>query len=232
MSGAASASLSIVMPVLDEAAGIVEHLAPLQPWRAAGVEVVVVDGGSADRTVELATPLCDRVVISTRGRALQMNAGAAVARGRLIVFLHADTKLPDGARERLLALARGGPTWGRFDVRLAGRHPLLRVVATAMNWRSRLTAVATGDQAMFVSRELFAQVGGFPAIPLMEDVALSKRLRRERAPVCLRERAVTSGRRWEQGGALRTVWLMWSLRLAYFLGVEPARLARWYRQAR
>jgi rSAM/selenodomain-associated transferase 2 len=232
VSGAEAAVLSIVMPVLDEAAGIVEHLAPLQPWRAAGVEVVVVDGGSVDRTVELATPLCDRVVPATRGRALQMNAGAAVARGRLMVFLHADTTLPDGARERLLALARGGPTWGRFDVRLAGRHPLLRVVAAAMNWRSRLTAVATGDQAMFVSRELFAKVGGFPAIPLMEDVALSKRLRRECAPVCLRERAVTSGRRWEQGGALRTVCLMWSLRLAYFLGVAPARLARWYRQAR
>lgn len=232
MSGAGGLALSIVMPVLDEEAGIRHALEPLQSWRAAGSEVVVVDGGSTDRTRECSVPLCDRLIVAPRGRALQMNAGADTARGRLLVFLHADTVLPEASRERLVELSRQAGIWGRFDVRLEGRHPLLRVVAAAMNLRSRMTGIATGDQAMFVSRELFERVGGFPPLPLMEDIALSTRLRREVPPVCLRERAVSSGRRWEQGGAVRTILLMWSLRLGYFLGADPARLARWYRHAR
>jgi len=225
-------SVSIVMPVLDEAARIERTLAPLQAWRRAGTELVVVDGGSADRTRELAAPLCDRLITAPRGRALQMNAGAAASRGHLLLFLHADTSLPAGARALLEDCARGSETWGRFDVRLDGRHRLLPVIAALMNWRSRITAVATGDQAIFVTRALFERCGGFPPLPLMEDIALSKRLRRVRRPRCPRVRATTSGRRWEQGGVLRTVLLMWGLRFAYFLGVDAQRLARWYRQVR
>jgi len=225
-------AVSIIVPVLDEAAGICAVLDALQPFRATGAEVIVVDGGSADDTVALAAPRCDRVIAAARGRATQMNAGAAVSRGALLLFLHADTLLPPEAPALLRELSARPPVWGRFDVTLGGTHPLLRLVATMMNWRSRLTAVATGDQAIFVSRELFAACGGFPSLPLMEDIALSKRLRRVRAPVCLAPRVESSGRRWERGGLWRTVGLMWGLRLGYFLGVDPIRLARWYRHAR
>jgi len=220
------------MPVLDEAVGIARTLAPLQAWRRVGAELVIVDGGSADRTRELAAPLCDRLITAPRGRAAQMNAGAAASRGRLLLFLHADTSLPPEARALLEACARGAETWGRFDVRLDGAHPFLPVIAALMNWRSRVTAVATGDQAIFVTRTLFEREGGFPPLQLMEDIALSKRLRRVRRPHCLRLRVTTSGRRWEQGGVLRTILLMWVLRLAYFVGVDADRLARWYRQVR
>ena len=231
MSDAAPA-VSIVVPVLDEEGGIERSLAPLQDWRRAGAELVVVDGGSRDRTRELAAPLCDRLIAAPRGRAAQMNAGATASRGRLLLFLHADTHLPPGARALLEECARGPETWGRFDVRLDGRHRFLPVIAALMNWRSRVTAVATGDQAIFVTRALFERCGGFPPQPLMEDIALSKRLRRVRPPRCLRARVTTSGRRWEQGGVLRTVLLMWGLRLAYFVGVDAGRLARWCRQVR
>jgi len=224
--------VSIIVPVLNEAAGIATALAPLQPWRRTGAEVLVVDGGSDDDTPRLAAAWCDRVIEAPRGRARQMNAGAAAARGALLLFLHADTRLPADAPAVLSALPTHGPLWGRFDVRIDGRDPLLPIVACLMNWRSRLTRVATGDQAMFVTRELFARSGGFPDIELMEDVALSKRLRRVSAPVNLRQRVTTSGRRWVQGGTLRTVLLMWGLRLGYVLGVTPATLARWYRHAR
>jgi len=232
VNGAEVPAISIVMPVLDEAAGIERTLAPLQVWRRAGTELVVVDGGSVDRTRELATPLCDRLIVAERGRAAQMNAGAAASRGRLLLFLHADTSLPAEARALLEDCALGPEAWGRFDVRLDGRHPLLGVIAALMNWRSRVTGVATGDQAIFVTRALFERCGGFPPLPLMEDIALSKRLRREWRPRCLRARVTTSGRRWEQGGVPRTVLLMWGLRLAYFLGVDANHLARWYRQVR
>jgi rSAM/selenodomain-associated transferase 2 len=220
---------SIVMPVLEEAAAIESALAPLQGLRAAGAEVIVVDGGSRDATRDLAAPLADRVLEAPRGRASQMNAGARASRGATLLFLHADTRLPPGALERIAAgLARGEREWGRFDVQIAGRAPLLPVVAAAMNLRSRLTGIATGDQAMFARRGAFEACGGFPDIPLMEDVALSKALRRRSAPLCLRERVTTSGRRWERHGTLRTVVLMWRLRLAYALGADPRRLARRY----
>ena len=222
--------ISVIVPALNEAAGIGDTLAALAPLRAAGHEVIVVDGGSSDGTAETAAPLADRVIASPAGRALQMNAGAAVADGELLLFLHADTRLPEGA-ERLLmdGMGHGTHRWGRFDVRLSGRHPLLRLVERAMNLRSRLTAVATGDQAIFVERELFAKLNGYAEIPLMEDVELSKRLRRAGRPLCLRPPLTTSSRRWEERGVLRTILLMWRLRLAYLLGADPAGLARRYR---
>ncbi len=221
--------LSIIVPVLDEAPGIVAALAALAPARARGVEVLVVDGGSRDGTRSLAAPLADRVIDAPRGRAAQMNAGARASRGSILLFLHADTTLPaEGDALVCARLEDAALQWGRFDVAIAGSDPLLALVALFMNARSRLTGVATGDQAMFARREAFERVGGFPEIPLMEDVALSKRLRALSRPLCLRERVLTSGRRWERGGTLRTIVLMWRLRLAYALGADPHRLARRY----
>ncbi len=219
--------LSVIVPVLDEAAGIAAALADLQPMRARGSEIIVVDGGSRDDTVRIARPLADRVIDAPRGRAAQMNAGAAAAAGDALLFLHADTRLPASADE-LVAGALVRRQWGRFDVRIDSEHPLLAVVAFMMNLRSRVTGIATGDQAMFATRTAFEKAGGFPAIPLMEDVALSKRLRRAGAPARLRARATTSARRWENAGVLRTIVLMWRLRLLYWFGADPARLARLY----
>ncbi len=223
-------SLSIVVPVLDEAPGIVATLESLAALRARGAEIIVVDGGSRDATVARAQGLADRVIEGPRGRARQMNAGAAVARAPALLFLHADTRLPEDA-DRLIAQALGvAPlAWGRFDVVIEGRSRLLRVVAAMMNLRSRLTGIATGDQAMFMTRAAFEAAGGFPDQPLMEDIELSARLKRGSAPRCLRERVVTSGRRWEQRGVWRTIALMWRLRLLYALGVSADRLAPWYR---
>ena len=217
--------LSVVVPALDEAARIRETLAPLAPLRRAGAEVLLVDGGSTDGTPGVAAPLCDRVLTAPRGRASQMNAGAAAARGEALLFLHADTLLPPGAAEAVRA-ALEPAEWGRFDVRLDGRHPLLPLIARMMSWRSRVTGIATGDQAMFVRASVFRELGGFATMPLMEDVELSRRLRRRGRPACLRLRVTTSARRWQRHGVLRTVLMMWRLRLAYFLGVEPERLAR------
>jgi rSAM/selenodomain-associated transferase 2 len=214
--------LSIVIPALDEAACIEATLRPLQALRAAGHEVVVADGGSADRTAALAAPLADKVIAAPRGRAPQMNAGAAVASGDSLLFLHADTTLPDNAAA-LVAAALEHSLWGRFDVQIQGRSFLLRMVGFFMNWRSRLTGIATGDQAIFVRRDAFP---GFPDIALMEDVAFSKAMKKKGAPACLGARATTSGRRWERNGVVRTILLMWRLRLAYALGARPEDLAR------
>ena len=196
----------------------------LAPLRSRGHEVIVADGGSSDATQELAQGRCDRVLTSARGRALQMNAGARAATGDALVFLHADTRLPADA-DHILVDALKRHAWGRFDVDIEGRHPLLKVVACAMNLRSRLTGIATGDQAIFVRRDAF---GGFPEIALMEDIEFSKQMKRRDLPACLRARVATSGRRWESRGVLRTVVLMWRLRLLYFLGASPERLARLY----
>lgn len=222
-------SLSIVMPVLNESQHIASTLAHLAPLQHRGVEVVVVDGGSDDDTVAQASTLADAVVQAPRGRARQMNAGAAVARGEVLLFLHADTLLPTGA-DRLVeqALASGG-LWGRFDVRIVGRHPMLRVVAALMNWRSRLTGIATGDQALFIRRETFESVGGFPDQPLMEDIEMSRRLGALAAPLCIAVRVATSGRRWESRGVWRTIILMWCLRWRYWRGESAQRLAEAYR---
>ena len=220
--------LSIIMPVLDEAAEIETALSALAPYRRRGVEVIVVDGGSSDGTAERARVLAARVIAAPRGRALQMNAGAAVATGDVLLFLHADTQLPENADGLVLdGLARSGRAWGRFDVRIDGGG-LLRVVAIMMNWRSRLTGIATGDQAMFMTRAAFDKAGGFPQIALMEDVALSVRLKRFGRPCALRARVTTSARRWRKHGTMRIVLLMWRLRLRFFLGADPAKLARAY----
>ncbi len=221
--------LSIVMPALNEAAGIAATLQALQPLRERGVELVLADGGSSDGTAALATPWVDQVLAAPRGRAHQMNAGAAQARAALLLFLHADTRLPPQADEQVLQALAGGACWGRFDVHIDGRPWMLRVVAAAMNLRSRLSGIATGDQAIFVTRAAFERVGGFPAQPLMEDIELSARLKRLGRPACLRARVHTSGRRWEQRGVWRTIVLMWRLRWRYWRGESAARLAEAYR---
>ena len=192
------------------------------------VEIIVVDGGSSDATFDLAQPLCDRVILAPCGRAMQMNAGAAQARGDNLLFLHADTSLPNGAIDAVKNSLQSH-SWGRFDVHLDSAHPLLRVVETMMNARSRFTGIATGDQAIFVRRDAFEAVGRFAELPLMEDIDLSVKLRKRGPSACLHERVVTSARRWESRGVLRTIALMWGLRAAYFFGVPPATLARWYR---
>lgn len=220
-------TLSIIVPVLDEAALVADALAALAPYRERGVEVIVVDGGSRDPTMDIARPFADRTISAPRGRAAQMNAGAAAARGDVLLFLHVDTVLPPDA-DRLVTDHLNDSSWGRFDVAIAGRSALLPVVARMMNLRSRLTGIATGDQAMFVTRAAFARAGGFPDIPLMEDIALSVRLKRYGRPVCLGERVTTSGRRWEKRGVVRTILTMWRLRLAYWLGADPSALARAY----
>jgi rSAM/selenodomain-associated transferase 2 len=221
--------LSIVMPVLNEAPDIEQALRALQPLRASGHEVIVVDGGSTDGSARLAAALADRVVEAERGRANQMNHGARAACGDVLLFLHADTRLPEQASQLILdEMARSGLEWGRFDVRIDSRHWLLQVVGALMNWRSRLTGICTGDQAIFVSRRLFLGLGGFPPIALMEDIALSRKLRRVSLPLCASTPAWTSARRWERGGVVRTILLMWWLRLRYFFGASPAHLARIY----
>ncbi len=221
--------LSIIIPVLDEEASIADALAALAPLRQRGAEVIVVDGGSRDRSAELAGPFADQVIAAPRGRGAQMNAGAAAAAGDVLLFLHADTRLPPEADRMILdGLNASSWQWGRFDVRIAGRSPLLPVIAGFMNWRSLLTGIATGDQAMFASRAAFAVAGGFPDIPLMEDIELSRRLKRVSRPLCLAARVTTSGRRWDERGVIRTVLLMWRLRLAHHFGTEPAALARRY----
>ena len=188
--------LSIIMPVRNEAAGIVDALTPLQPLRGE-LEIILVDGGSSDDTVALATPLVDHLISAAAGRANQMNAGAAIAQGQWLLFLHADTQLPSNFLD-LLPTAHAATQWGRFDVRLSPSSPMLHVVAWMMNWRSRLTGVCTGDQAIFVRRALFEQVGGYAPIPLMEDIELSKRLKAHSPPACLRQKVISSGRRWDQ----------------------------------
>ena len=226
----ASPWVSVVVPALDEAGALAQSLLPLQSGRGRDVEVLVVDGGSRDGTRRVAHPLCDRVLRAPRGRARQMNAGAAAARGDVLLFLHADTRLPSGWVPMVRdALDHRGHEWGRFDVRLDGTHPMLRVVERAMNLRSRLSGIATGDQAMFVTRCAFREAGGFPDIALMEDVALSRALRTRSRPACLRTAVATSSRRWERDGMVRTVVLMWRLRLEFALGADPERLARLYR---
>lgn len=221
--------VSIVVPALDEAASLADALAALAALRTAGHEVIVVDGGSRDRTCEIAMPLADRILVAPRGRAIQMNVGAAFASGDYLLFLHADCRLPASGLAAIEIARIAGRRWGRFNVRLSGRSPLLPIVATLMNRRSALTGVCTGDQAIFVERALFDAVGGFPPIALMEDVALSKTLRRKAGPpLRVRDRVTASGRRWDTHGALRTILTMWQLRWAYWRGAAPEHLARRY----
>lgn len=226
--------LSIIIPVLNEAGGLpglLDHLAPL---RACGAEVIVVDGGSGDGSQQIALRAGAQVICTERGRARQMNAGASTAHGEVLLFLHADTMLPLCAGQAIETAIRRSAradevAWGHFAVRIDGRAFMLRVVARLMNWRSRFTGIATGDQAMFMTRRAFEAVGGFPDQPLMEDIEMSKRLLARSRPICLMDRVVTSGRRWEVNGVWRTIWLMWRLRWHYWRGVPASELARSYR---
>lgn len=222
-------ALSVIVPVWQEAATIVATLQTLAPLRVAGHQVIVVDGGSTDGTPQLAEGLCDRVVTSARGRALQMNAGAQVATGDILLFLHADTRLPASALDALAQFSDSRKAWGRFDVRLSGKRPLFRVIAWFMNQRSRFSGIATGDQALFVRRPVFEALRGFEPLPLMEDVELSSRLRLVSRPFCIRDPVITDSRRWEQHGAWRTILLMWRLRWRYWRGESPESLVTVYR---
>ncbi len=223
--------VSVIIPALNEAEAIVPTLRRLQAMRAHGHEVIVVDGGSADGTAALAAPLADKVIRAGSGRARQMNAGVRMSRGDVLWFVHADTLVESDSHEMLLAALAGRPRqWGRFDVCLSGCAPLLRAVERLMNRRSRLTGIATGDQGMFIRRDTFERLDGFADIPLMEDIEISRRLKRTAGrPLCLKHKLTTSSRRWETRGILRTVLLMWRLRAAYALGADPAALARSYR---
>jgi rSAM/selenodomain-associated transferase 2 len=228
--------LAIIVPVLNEATTIGDALARLQPMRRRGVRVVVADGGSTDDSVARAADLADRVISVPRGRAAQMNAGARAPEAQdadVLLFLHADTVLPDDAdRIVLRTLANSARVWGRFDIAIEGRSTWLPVVAASMNLRSRLTGIATGDQAIFVERSTFVALEGFPEIALMEDVEFCARAKRISLPVALRARVRTSGRRWDHHGAWHTILLMWRLRWAYFFGADPEDLARRYRHSR
>ncbi len=221
--------LTIVVPALDEA----DNLARLLPDLAGacpGAEIVVVDGGSRDGTAEVvARQPGVRLLASARGRARQMNHGAGAAGGDALLFLHADTRLPGGAAAAIeRALAEPGVVGGRFDVRFDSPRRVLRMVAWFMNARSRLSGICTGDQAIFVRRADFEAAGGYPDIPLMEDIELSRRLKRRGRLRALRLRVTTSARKWEREGPLRTIGLMWALRFLHFCGVAPARLHHWY----
>lgn len=221
--------ISIIVPVLDEAGTVTRLLDDLEDLEPRP-EIIFVDGGSIDGTPDIIASRLGQVLSSPTGRASQMNAGAAQAHGSVLWFLHGDTHLVRGSLDALLRAVADGHLWGRFNIRLSGEQRIFRVVETMMNLRSRLTGIATGDQGIFVTRAAFDAVGGFPDIPLMEDVALSRALRRLQRPACLRHPVlVTSSRRWETQGPVRTILLMWRLRLAYWLGVKPERLARQYR---
>jgi len=222
--------ISIVIPTLNEAVQIISTLDRLQPLRERGHEVIVIDGGSSDATQTQVAPLVDKVLDAPRGRASQLAVGARLSSHPILWFVHADTWVPANA-DGLIVEALDSAQWGRFDVRLSGRdcHPYLRIVDRLMNWRSRLTGIATGDQGIFVTRSAFDAVGGIPRMSLMEDVELSRRLKSLGRPACIGEPLVTSSRRWEQHGVFRTIGLMWCLRGAYGVGVSPNVLARFYR---
>ena len=224
--------LTIVIPVLNEARILPARLEALQFVRSRNVELIVVDGGSTDDSLEIARPLCDRMLKAPAGRAKQMNEGARHASSEWLLFLHADTRLEEEAFEALLEALSDEPDWGWFDVRIEGKHPLLRLTAAMMNARAGLTKVATGDQGLFIKKALFDAVEGFPDMPLMEDVALSKVLRDIAKSTVVRTPLATAGRRWDQGGWFRTVLRMWGLRFAYWVGVGPHRLADYYAHVR
>lgn len=221
--------ISIIIPVLNEEQSLSEALSRLQSIRQSGHELIIVDGGSHDHSLAIAQDKADSVIVSSAGRALQMNVGAAVATGDIYLFLHADTELPETTAQLISSLRQRKNLWGRFDIRLSASKTIFRLIEYLVNLRSRLTSIATGDQAIFVERELFNKVGGFPEIALMEDVAFCKLLKKISRPVCLKQKVITSSRRWEQNGVVKTVLLMWKLRLYYFFGVSPEKLSQLYR---
>ena len=221
--------LVVIVPVLNEGARVATLLRSLAAARAQGAQLIVVDGGSTDGTVRVAQPWCDRVIHGERGRGAQLAAGISASQRPFIWLLHADSALPNDAAAAVVAtLARGTAIWGRFDIALSGNDARLRVIASLMNLRTRLTGIVTGDHGVFLRRELLLVVGGMPAYPLMEDIELAKRLRRVAWPIALSATITTSSRRWLQQGICRTVLGMWWLRLRYFVGASPADLARKY----
>ena len=236
---------SIIIPVLNEATNIQACLLALQALRARA-EIIVVDGGSCDNTVALATPYADKIVESEQGRARQMNHGANQAAGDILLFLHADTELPEHALTLIEQNISTRQVWGRFNIELLVRtrrvgmpyqraalpnfeQLMFNIIAFMMNWRSRLTGIATGDQTIFVTKTAFNTVGGYAEIALMEDIALSSALKKISAPVCLTAKVKSSARRWQHNGIFKTILLMWSLRLRYWLGANPDLLAELYR---
>lgn len=222
-------SISIIIPVLNEQENIRSLLKLLQSARSYGAELVVVDGGSTDSSCEYAESLCDHLVHSGRGRARQMNAGAKIANGTVLWFLHADSIPSDEIIERLMKVCAGGKSvWGRFNISMTGSHLLLKIVALMMNIRSRVTGIATGDQGIFMHRNLFEEVNGFPDLPLMEDITICSELKKSKMPLCCTEKLVTSSRRWEEKGILRTIVLMWWIRFAYAMGRDPEKLHQQY----
>jgi len=220
--------ISIIIPVLNEEINLSRISSHLQSIRHQGHEVIIVDGGSADNTLAIAHEVTDMVIVSKAGRALQMNSGASVASGEVLLFLHADTFLPDNAIQIVSDSFRRKNYWGRFDVRLSSSKYVYRLIEGLMNLRSSITSIATGDQAIFIEKDLFDRVGGFPEIVLMEDVEISRQLKKISRPVCLKQKVITSSRRWESNGVVATVLLMWKLRLYYFLGVSPEKLNQLY----
>ncbi len=216
--------ISIIIPTLNEGTNIQLCLEALQPLRNKS-EIIVVDGGSIDDTVEISRSLANSVIVSAKGRARQMNKGAEKAKGEMLVFLHADTFLPENILEFLGLLDN---SWGRFNIQLNGTPVMLKVISAFMNWRSRITGIATGDQVIFVNKRLFNIVGGYPDIALMEDISLCDKLKKIKPPICLNAKVVSSGRRWEQSGVFKTILLMWSIRIRYFLGEDPEALSVLY----
>lgn len=223
--------ISVIIPTLNEEESVATTIAAAR--RATDCELILVDGGSTDRTVELARDRVDRILSARRGRAAQMNAGAAAVSGDVLLFLHADTILP-AAYDAAIAAKMADPrvVGGRFDLTLLPGSPLLWLTGELINLRSRLSKIATGDQAIFVRRTVFEEIGGYEDIPLMEDVALTRVLKRRGRIACLRQRVVTSSRRWQRNGVVRTIALMWTLRALYFFGVPPSRLRRAYADTR
>ena len=220
--------ISIIIPVLNEENNLPKILGTLRMFRNLGHEVIVVDGGSVDNSLSVAYEGADAVVVSRPGRAAQMNHGAAVATGDVFLFLHADTVLPENAAY-LISSLHGDSFWGYFNIRLSGQKTIFRLIEWMINRRSSLSSIATGDQSIFVEKNLFNNINGFPEIKLMEDIAISRLLKAVTAPMCLPSKVLTSSRRWENNGVVSTVWLMWKLRLFYFFGVSPEKLSKLYR---
>lgn len=220
--------VSIIVPVLNEADNIEAFLKHLQPLREQGHEIVLVDGKSSDNTCELARPWIDRMMSVKKGRARQQIIGAKMATGQIFLFLHADTRLPEQADQLIFQAMAQGSDWGRFNIRLSGQPVMFRIIETMMNWRSCLTGIATGDQAIFVNRRLYRDAGGFAQIALMEDIELSRRLLKFSRPVCIKTPVCSSSRRWQENGIFKTILQMWSLRLQYFFGVKPEQLLKKY----
>ncbi len=227
---ASAPKVSIIVPLLNEAKILPELLEHLLPFKRKGSEIILVDGGSCDGSIAIAQAIGFPVIESEAGRARQMNKGAEFSTGDLLLFLHADTRLPANAVELITNLTDHWKyEWGRFDVSIKGKSPLLKLVAWMMNWRSALSGIATGDQAIFIRRSTFLSVGGFPEQPLMEDIELCKRLKRTMAPARIVARVVTSGRRWDERGVCKTIFLMWRLRWRYWRGVSADKIAEAYR---